>query len=248
MRKQQRRMTGRRFTLIEIAVAMSIFALLMLILMQIFSATQNVWRTSSGKAETYESARVVLDLLGNGLESAIRTNSSTGEKFYYNKTKNETTNKTELWFPTMTATRLGSDTISGEAEYSFKLDIPSEQTLGTLKFGYAKDTSVDTSVGTPTKLDFRTATNAHDSLTEEGIPMLENVYEFKIDAFSKDSAGQLQYLSSDTVTELPSAVIVTLKVLDNDERTKTRFNAASDADREALLRTFRRIIYVNATN
>lgn len=239
MHKQQRRMTGRRFTLIEIAVAMSIFALLMLILMQIFSATQNVWRTSSGKAETYESARVVLDLLGNGLESAIRTNSSTGEKFYYNKT----TNKTELWFPTMTATRLGSDTISGEAEYYFILtDI--NNNLGTLKFGYAKDTSVDT----PTKLDFRTETNAHSSLTEEGIPMLENVYEFKIDAFSKDSAGQLQYLSSSTITELPSAVIVTLKVLDNDERTKTRFNAASDADREALLRTFRRIIYVNATN
>lgn len=240
MRKQQRRMTGRRFTLIEIAVAMSIFALLMLILMQIFSATQNVWRTSSGKAETYESARVVLDLLGNGLESAIRTNSSTGEKFYYNKT----TDKTELWFPTMTATRLGSDTISGEAEYYFILtDI--NNNLGTLKFGYAKDTSVDT----PTKLDFRTETNAHSSLTEEGIPMLENVYEFKIDAFSKDSAGQLQYLSSSTVTELPAAVIVTLKVLDNDERTKTRFsNAASDADREALLRTFRRIIYVNATN
>lgn len=244
MHKQQHRMTGRRFTLIEIAVAMSIFALLMLILMQIFSATQNVWRTSSGKAETYESARVVLDLLGNGLESAIRTNSSTGEKFYYNKT----TDKTELWFPTMTATRLGSDTISGEAEYYFILtDI--NNNLGTLKFGYAKDTSVDTSVDTPTKLDFRTKTNAHSSLTEEGIPMLENVYEFKIDAFSKDSAGQLQYLSSSTVTELPSAVIVTLKVLDNDERTKTRFsNAASAADREALLRTFRRIIYVNATN
>ena len=244
MHKQQRRMTGRRFTLIEIAVAMSIFALLMLILMQIFSATQNVWRTSSGKAETYESARVVLDLLGNGLESAIRTNSSTGEKFYYNKT----TDKTELWFPTMTATRLGSDTISGEAEYYFILtDI--NNNLGTLKFGYAKDTSVDTS----TNLDFRTNTNARSTLdtgtgTTNLIPMLENVYEFKIDAFSKDSAGQLQYLSSSTVTELPSAVIVTLKVLDNDERTKTRFNAASDADREALLRTFRRIIYVNATN
>ena len=243
MHKQQHRMTGRRFTLIEIAVAMSIFALLMLILMQIFSATQNVWRTSSGKAETYESARVVLDLLGNGLESAIRTNSSTGEKFYYSKTNSE------LWFPTMTATRLGSDTISGEAEYYFILtDI--NNNLGTLKFGYAKDTSVDTS----TNLDFRTNTNARSTLdtgtgTTNLIPMLENVYEFKIDAFSKDSAGQLQYLSSSTITELPSAVIVTLKVLDNDERTKTRFsNAASDADREALLRTFRRIIYVNATN
>ena len=241
MHKQQRRMTGRRFTLIEIAVAMSIFALLMLILMQIFSATQNVWRTSSGKAETYESARVVLDLLGSGLESAIRTNSSTGEKFYYNKT----TDKTELWFPTMTATRLGSDTISGEAEYYFILtDI--NNNLGTLKFGYARDTSL-----TGGNLDFRTNANAHSTLdtTTNLIPMLENVYEFKIDAFSKDSAGQLQYLSSSTVTELPSAVIVTLKVLDNDERTKTRFsNAASDADREALLRTFRRIIYVNATN
>lgn len=248
MHKQQRRMTGRRFTLIEIAVAMSIFALLMLILMQIFSATQNVWRTSSGKAETYESARVVLDLLGNGLESAIRTNSSTGEKFYYKKTLTPMTNKTELWFPTMTATRLGSDTISGEAEYYFMLDIPSGQTLGTLKFGYARDTSL-----TGGNLNFRTNANAHISLDTGAetnlIPMLENVYEFKIDAFSKDSTGQLQYLSSDTVTELPAAVIVTLKVLDNDERTKTRFsNAASDADREALLRTFRRIIYVNATN
>lgn len=239
MHKQQRRMTGRRFTLIEIAVAMSIFALLMLILMQIFSATQNVWRTSSGKTDTYESARVVLDLLGNGLESAIRTNSSTGEKFYYSETNSE------LWFPTMTATRLGSSTISGEAEYYFILtDI--NNNLGTLKFGYARDTSL-----TGGNLDFRTNANAHSTLdtgTTNLIPMLENVYEFKIDAFSKDSAGQLQYLSSSTITELPSAVIVTLKVLDNDERTKTRFNAASADDREALLRTFRRIIYVNATN
>lgn len=241
MHKQQRRMTGRRFTLIEIAVAMSIFALLMLILMQIFSATQNVWRTSSGKTDTYESARVVLDLLGNGLESAIRTNSSTGEKFYYSETNSE------LWFPTMTATRLGSSTISGEAEYYFILtDI--NNNLGTLKFGYARDTSL-----TGGNLDFRTNANAHSTLdtgagTTNLIPMLENVYEFKIDAFSKDSTGQLQSLSSSTITELPSAVIVTLKVLDNDERTKTRFNAASADDREALLRTFRRIIYVNATN
>ena len=148
----------------------------------------------------------------------------------------------------MTATRLGSDTISGEAEYYFILtDI--NNNLGTLKFGYARDTSL-----TGGNLDFRTNANAHSTLdtgagTTNLIPMLENVYEFKIDAFSKDSTGQLQYLSSSTITELPSAVIVTLKVLDNDERTKTRFsNAASDADREALLRTFRRIIYVNATN
>lgn len=237
MRKQQHRLTERRFTLIEIAIAMSIFALLMLILMQIFSATQNVWRSSSEKTDTYESARIVLDLLGNGLESAIQTNSSTGEKFYYNKTN------AELWFPTMTTTRLSNDTISGEAEYYFALkDINNR--LGTLKFGYAKDTSL-----TGGNLDFRTKTNAHTTLDTDQISMLENVYEFKIDAFSKDSSGLLQYLSSDTVSELPAAVIVTLKVLDNDERAKTRFNnAASDADREALLRTFRRIIYVNATN
>ena len=244
MRNQQRRMTGRRrFTLIEIAVAMSIFAILMLILMQIFSATQNVWRSSSGKTDAYESARVVLELLGNGLENAIKTNASTGEKFYYNKTNSE------LWFPTMTTIRLDSSVISGEAEYYFKLDIPSGQTLGTLKFGYAKDTSVSAS----TNLDFRTNSSARSTLdTGTGtnlVPMLDNVQTFSIEAFSKDSAGQLQYINSNTISDLPAAVIVTLKVLDNDERTITRFkNAATNADREALLRTFRRIIYVNATN
>ena len=61
----------RYFTIVELIVAMAIFAILMLILMQIFSATQDVWRKTSEKSDSYESARSVLNIIAGDLQSAI---------------------------------------------------------------------------------------------------------------------------------------------------------------------------------
>ena len=48
------RAVRKSFTLVEIIVAMSIFALLMLMVMQVFGAMQNVWETTAAKTKTYQ--------------------------------------------------------------------------------------------------------------------------------------------------------------------------------------------------
>ena len=75
--KKQRQIPGmmkrRRFTLVEMTVAMSIFAILMLIMMQLFGSIQTIWRTSNHKATASEDARFVTRLIKDMLETPSRT-------------------------------------------------------------------------------------------------------------------------------------------------------------------------------
>ena len=58
-----------RFTLIEIMVALAVFAVLMASLMQFFSSAQKIWTTSSSKTEMFENARLALDMITRDLQS-----------------------------------------------------------------------------------------------------------------------------------------------------------------------------------
>ncbi len=59
------------FTLLEVMVSMGVFALLMLALMQFFSAAQTAWERSGGRAELFDSARVATQLLYNDLYASF---------------------------------------------------------------------------------------------------------------------------------------------------------------------------------
>jgi len=59
------------FTLLEVLVSMGVFSLLMLALMQFFSAAQGVWEKSGSKAELFDSARIASQLLTDDLTSAF---------------------------------------------------------------------------------------------------------------------------------------------------------------------------------
>lgn len=61
----------RFFTLLEVLVSMGVFTILMLALMQFFSAAQTVWEKSGNRTETYESARMVCQMLRENLRSAF---------------------------------------------------------------------------------------------------------------------------------------------------------------------------------
>lgn len=61
----------RFFTLLEVLVSMGVFTILMLALMQFFSATQTVWERSGNRTETYESARMVCQMLREDLAAAF---------------------------------------------------------------------------------------------------------------------------------------------------------------------------------
>ena len=58
------------FTLLEVLVSMGVFSILMLALMQFFSAAQGVWEKTGNRAEVFDSARVALEMLASDLSSA----------------------------------------------------------------------------------------------------------------------------------------------------------------------------------
>ena len=85
-------MKKRVFTLVELMLAMSIFAVLMLILMQIFGSTQDVWRKTSSKSESSESARIALNIIAEDLANAVYVDDPRGKSFHYYQGR--------LWFVT----------------------------------------------------------------------------------------------------------------------------------------------------
>lgn len=56
------------FTLVELVVAMGVFAIIMFVLISFFSSTQKAWLLSSQKTETFENARIAMDLISRDLQ------------------------------------------------------------------------------------------------------------------------------------------------------------------------------------
>ena len=75
------------FTLLEVLVSMGVFSLLMLALMQFFSAAPGVWEKSGSKSELFDSARIAAQLLTEDLTTAFygdEEHDMSKYKFYQN--------------------------------------------------------------------------------------------------------------------------------------------------------------------
>jgi len=57
------------FTLIELLAAMGVLTIIMFVLISFFSSAQKAWTMSNARAETYENARIALDLITRDLQA-----------------------------------------------------------------------------------------------------------------------------------------------------------------------------------
>ena len=64
---------NRAFTLVELLAAMVVLALLMVMIFAIFNQASKAWLLAENRTETFQSARLALDLMSRDLESAIAT-------------------------------------------------------------------------------------------------------------------------------------------------------------------------------
>ena len=71
------------FTLLEVLVSMGVFSLLMLALMQFFSAAQGVWEKTGNRAEMFDSARIAMETLAADLSSACYQNDFDATQLQY---------------------------------------------------------------------------------------------------------------------------------------------------------------------
>ncbi len=76
------------YTLVELLMAMAIFAIISVIMMRFFSSAQQIWSKASQKNVLYADARVALDIMTADLQSALYDNNvNTGIYPFWNEYK-----------------------------------------------------------------------------------------------------------------------------------------------------------------
>ncbi len=60
----------RFFTVLELVVAMAVFSVITLALLQTFSSLQNLWNRTTTRSESYETGRMIMDFISNDLQGS----------------------------------------------------------------------------------------------------------------------------------------------------------------------------------
>lgn len=85
-----------RFTLVELIVSMSVFALLAMVVVQLFASTQKLWANAEGKNETFRDTRMALDLMVDLLQNVSHaTTAEQGTQFFRLKNSGVTDSESE---------------------------------------------------------------------------------------------------------------------------------------------------------
>ena len=163
------------FTLLEVLVSMGVFSLLMLALMQFFSAAQGVWEKSGSKSELFDSARIAAQLLTDDLTTAFYGDeyhlmgNENGKYIFY---KNETVSSNVHL--TFAAQRGGEEGLTA-VNYVWN---PADLTL-SIQQKYEKDATV----GAADWVTYPSNSWINAVRTETATPIAENVMYFNVSPF-----------------------------------------------------------------
>lgn len=235
--------TKKLFTLIEIAVAMSIFAILMLVMMQVFGSLQNVWRRTNARITTTEDARLIMRIIKNVLELPAYTSSENTNlcSFYYNDNIADNSPQSPiLWI----ATSKQFGRLSKPLEFAiYSVEQPSTSG-GSHKLYqlYAFFTKEEDNPSTPEASavwDFKTNQNAYTTYAQDGsepkqkVLLLENIVDFTVVPIPTTT------LAPKTPSKtLPARYRILIKAL-NDPATASIYEKNGE---ESLLRTFTLVV------
>lgn len=246
----------RCFTIVEIVVAMTVFALLMLIIMQIFGSMQNVWATTSGRTQTHQSVRVVMDMITSDLQSAFYDpEAKYWESWcYYQKNASGYSfdENSRLWFVThrqksvqaknspLVQTGYWLEKMDGGSMYRLKNAIVSNVGEGEAKDCY----------------NYHTADEPHSGLTgtissevsKYAVTLAENIISLKISPMVKTYKSGTQWNlavtdCSGSADKLPSYVKIELEILD-DPANREAYLAATGDDKKIYIKKFTRLIEI----
>lgn len=230
------------FTLIEITVAMSIFAILMLVMMQVFGSLQNVWRRTNARITTTEDTRLIMRIIKDFLQRPYnpQTTGTECRLFYYNnKIENSSPESPILWIATEKT--LGQLSTPFEfAIYAVEQNSAASHKLYQLYAMFTEEKDNDTDP-TSTPWDFKTnVTKAHETHAKDGdennprkVLLLENIVNFTIEPVP------ITAIPPKTLSKtLPARYRILVKIL-NDPTTASIYEKSGE---ESLLRTFTLVV------
>lgn len=224
MRKNR---TIRSFTLIELVVAMGVFSIMMLGLVQLFSSTQNLWSGMSSRTETFENARIVMDLIANDLQT-IYYDGTAGKTFF-------TTNSdySQISFGTIRSSKANSHCNSKITKVTYKYQgvgdgtgddkLKSEFSVRAASVGDHDSGGAADSNWKMTELNPFTTGSEGSFAT-----VIRGVYSLKMIPLKSDMQEDSRFQGGSLTGAVPAAVRIELTLLDND--TITRWKNINSTD------------------
>lgn len=239
------------FTLVELLVAMGVFAIIMLALMRFFASAQRIWVDSNNKVSMFEDARIALNLISRDLQCSYYS-SDYKYLFYYQNTHPTTNNaedalafvakiedppsgcftpyaEVQYWLCTV------DDTLRRKIIWEKDSSGGSESSWNFLNYTPTDGASVDT-VFEPANRSTAVTTDAKKNIV---IPYVVDLsvtpYKMELDSNKKLVETGTDY------TKFPYAVFVSLTVLDKDSYVKWKATNL-DSFRDNNKRTFSKLI------
>ena len=248
------RAVRKSFTLVEIIVAMSIFALLMLMVMQVFGPMQNVWETTAAKTKTYQNARVIMDLITADLQSAFYdANANPDSSWCYYQSDDEFSNGDVLWFlanrqksvqaknSSLVQTGYWTQNITRDGVDMLCLKNAVISNIASSIYNFNQQSAPHTNLTTPnvSVLDSYSAVLDNNIVSLRIIPVVQrrNVDGSFDNTYSYDYGTDNDYL--------PAYISIELELIDDNPAVRAEYAAGNSEKKEELKRKFSRIIEID---
>ncbi|MBR4663621.1 MAG: hypothetical protein IKO93_07085 [Lentisphaeria bacterium] len=226
------------FTLLEVLVSMGVFSLLMLALMQFFSAAQGVWEKSGSKSDLFDSARIAAQLLTDDLTSAFYGDEyHEMDKYRFYKYEKESS-------PEMHHLSFATQRSEGMTEVNYVWNA-ADLTLAVQEI---KESDATDLIGTNNWVTYPSANWITNLRTKDANPIAENVLKFEVSNFYYDNTST-EPTDNITKNRPPAIVLVTFAVLSSAgyEKLDTLLKAVkSDASesniKEAISGFFKKMV------
>lgn len=205
------------FTLLEVLVSMGVFMLLMLALMQFFSAAQDVWSRTGSKTTLYDTARVVMETMAADLACAYYEPDHGSDFLFF---KIDQSDPKQVVF--------AAQTEAGNAEIFYKYDNANWKLHRIEKKEEDQDFSSDVTWFTRSGKDW--IADLDSIAAEDSNCVAENILDFSVKAYKKNNLAAAVSISSSAADKFPDVVIISMTLLADDvyETLTTRGKSAAD--------------------
>ena len=217
------------YSLIELLAAMTVFAVLMLALMQFLSSAQKIWTGSNAKNIMFEDARIAMNLMARDLNEIFYTESLGGFSL-------DTTGDNKMAFSTRIDGKPNPSCKSNIAIVTWEYD----STNNLLKRQVKGDVA---GAIVPAYSSLGYSTIAAELSPANSTEVIERVVGFSIGAYKKST----DFSSSDSTIGggyIPSLVTLSISLLDKNSYDKWKASGELAAIKNNNMRTFSKYIFI----
>ncbi len=231
------------FTLLEVLVSMGVFSLLMLALMQFFSAAQGVWERTGNKAELFESAKTTMDIIANDLTCAYYEVDHDSNYQFFSIDKDK---PNEVVF--------AAQKEDGNAQIAYGWDSDTWKV-----YRYEKKESDVFTAGTAIPsgnwftrsgktawITDMTGPSGSPAWKNESYCLAENVLDFSVTAYKRKALNTPISVSASASDKFPDIVMVSMIILSNDAHEKLLNRLTNDAGIKAFFEGSSKFKYLKA--